>query len=154
MGLGAIFRDNSDDIPSKPKDALRRIKNNRGTREDEDRKRAYLKDKRIWDNTCERGMACIKRTFGEEVKEYLKYEMDDYNYASRGNIQRMMDTAEDKYGGWTAEIDQLNTMAMQAIPVFKSIGDVTNGCKVMAQLIRQRESWGNIDHEWNDTREL
>jgi hypothetical protein len=53
--------------------------------------------------------------------------MDDYDHASRGNIQRMMEAVENRYGSWKAEIDQLNTMEMQALPVFKSISDVTNG---------------------------
>jgi Zinc knuckle len=152
VGFGAVFRKNKDDIPIKPRDDMKRIERNLGNREDCENKRSYLKDKIRWENICQKAMAGIKRTWGEEVREYLKEKMDDYDHASRGNIQRMMDTVEDRYGSWTAEIDQLNTMEMQAIPVFKSISDVTNGCKVMTQLIHQRESWRNSEHEWNDTQ--
>jgi hypothetical protein len=146
MGFGAVFKNNKDDMPIKQRER------NLGNREDYEKKRSFLKDKGRWENTFQKAMAGIKRTWDEEVREYLKEEMDDYDRASRRNIQLMMDTAEDRYRSKTAEIDQLNTMAMQAIPVFKSISDVTNGCKVMTQLIRQQESWGNTDHEWNDTQ--
>ena len=54
VGFGAVFRNNKDDIPIKPRYAMKRIERNHGSRMDCEIKRSYLKDKIRWENICQR----------------------------------------------------------------------------------------------------
>ena len=99
---------------------------------------------------CEKALAIYKRALAIGVKEYLRGAVGNFDLATRANINLIVQFTRARYGAYSAEKAKLNFHAMSTIPTFQCVVSTTAGIKKMAELVEEREGWGNVAEIWTD----
>jgi len=139
-GHGCVLNNDSSGPPTKPEDALRRIR--RHTENYNDRKDAmeYKKEDEKFKVHCEFVFASAKMALGTTERSFIDLDVNMKD-ASYRNIEKMFRHLVKRYGGYTNSKHQRNYYAMLAIAKFTSIDTTLTGLNDLKILMDERALW-------------